>query len=199
MNQDSSKDLLPYANHDNLIKTANFDFPEGVSLTEWGNPSYIKNYCVYLPQIIDAWRSKPTDFLNVSNGVLVSQGQKILNKIQKMKILCGSKLQGDYIWFYPIEDNKYYYVKSHGFDTDEGIRAALNNMGIYSFYTTHQNEQGFGIPVSVFVDYFEKQKRKKIEKGIEKLNTSYKENNKDTTKNIIDTPLLKKFIGLFKD
>ena len=199
MNQDASKGLLPYTNHDNLIKTANFDFPEGVSLTERGNPSYIKNYCVYLPQIIDAWRSKPTDFLNVSDGVLASQGQKILNKIQKMKILCGSKLQGDYIWFCPIEDNKYYYVKSDGFDTDEGIRAALNNMGIYSFYTTHKNEQGFGIPVSVFVDYFEQQKRKKIEKGIEKLNTSYKENNKDTTKNIIDNPLLKKFIGLFKD
>ena len=197
LRQDAAKGLLPYANISNLLQTANFNFPEGVAISEYTNHTYIKNHCVYLPQIIDAWRSKPNDFLNVSDGILASHGQKILNKIQKMEILCGSKLQEDHIWFYPIEDNKYFYAKYDGFDTDEGIRAALNNMGIYSVYTTRQNEQGFGIPVSVFVDYFEQQKHK----GIENLNTPqptlHKENNKEKKK--LDNSYVKRFVGLFKD
>lgn len=200
MNQDNSKGLFPSANHDNLIKVSNFDFPEGVSLTEYGNAVYVKNYCVYLPQIIDGWRSNQKNFLDVSDGRLASTGQKILNKIQKMKLFCGSKLQGDYIWFYPIEDNKYEYVKYHGFDSDEGIKVALQNIGIYGVYITHQNEKGFGIPVSVFVDYFEQQKLKNFDMGIDRVNKSCNVNNKGKKEgNNASNSLLKRFVGFFKD
>lgn len=201
MKQDAAKNLLPHANHSNLLKVANFDFPEGVALKEYTNYAYIKNYCVYLPQIIDAWRSKPDDFLNISNGILASTGQKILNKIQKMKLFCKSKLKENFIWFSPIEDHEYEYVKYNRVNTDEGIRIALQNMGVqYNTYITNKTEQGFGIPVDVFVDYFEQQKRKEFEKGIENLKniptTSHKENNNHTNKK---NGLFSMFRGFFKE
>lgn len=196
MKQDAAKNLLPFANHESLLKNANFDFPEGASITEYTNEIYVKNHCIYLPQIIAAWRSEPNDFFNVSNGVLASTGQKILNKVQKMGLFCGSKLKGDYIWFYPIEDNEYEYVKYNKVDTDDGIRAALWNIGINSAYTTTQNERGFGIPVYVFVEYFEQQKRKEFEKGLEKLTKNHGAGPKENT---IPSSILKKITEFFKD
>lgn len=172
MKQDASNGILPFANLQNLLQIANSNFPEGVALTEYTNYAYVKNYCVYLPQIINAWRSKPTDFLNISDGVLSLTGQKTLKKVQKLQLFCAITLHNDYIWFNPIEDNTYEYVTYSGFDTDDGIRKALLNMGIPGPYVTQDNKPGFGIPVQVFVRYFEQQKVKEFERASENLKSN---------------------------
>lgn len=169
MKQDVSNGSLPVADIQNLLQIANFNFPEGMSLTEYTNYAYVKNYCVYLPEIINAWRSKPTDFLNISDGFLSLTDQKILKKVQKLQLFCSVTLQDDYIWFKPIEDNTYEYVTYSGFDTEDGIYQALLNLGIALPYITKNGTQGFGISVQDFVNYFTRQKQQAFEKASENL------------------------------
>lgn len=172
MKQDASNGLLPVADIQNLLQIANFNFPEGVALTEYTNYAYVKNYCVYLPEIINAWRSKPVDFLNIYDGVLASVGHKILKKVQKLQLFCSVTLQDDYIWFKPIEDNTYEYVTYAGFDTDDGIYKGLLNLGIALPYITKNDTRGFGISVQDFVNYFTRQKQQAFEKASEKFKTN---------------------------
>ncbi|MCQ2571598.1 MAG: hypothetical protein MJ165_01170 [Alphaproteobacteria bacterium] len=169
MKQDASNGSLPVVDIQNLLQIANYNFPEGVSLTEYTNYAYVKNYCVYLPEIINAWRSKPTDFLNISDGFLSLTDQKILKKVQKLQLFCSVTLQDDYIWFKPIEDNTYEYVTYSGFDTEDGIYQALLNLGIALPYITKNGTQGFGISVQDFVNYFTRRKQQAFEKASEKL------------------------------
>ena len=193
LKNDALKNLLPIANDKELLDAANFGFPEGMPPSEYTNYTYIKNHCVYLPQIIDAWRSKPTDYLNIQNGILASQGQKILNKVQKMKLFCASKLDGDYIWFYPIEDNDYNYVKHFGVDTVQGIKNSLCNNGISGPFAL--NKKGVGVPLYALADYFV-HRHQELEKASQKIRI--KETKKLEKKETFQT-MFRKFFGLSKD
>lgn len=195
LKQEALKGLLPSANRTELLKTANSDFPEGMPLSEYPSYTYVKNHCVYLPQIINTWRSKPSDFLNVRDGSLATRGQKILNKVQKMHLFCGSMLDGDYIWFYPIEDSE--YVASNGTDTSKGIKQTLYNFGInLRIIATRQDRNGFGVPIKILDDFFKQQEQQVFEQASQNLqqDTPTKQ-----VKNNSSLPFFTKIAKLFKN
>ncbi len=193
LKHDALNGKLPKANANDLLKIANFEFPEGVSFSEYGGYSLVKNHCVYLPQIITAWRSKPNDFLNVRKGILAVPGQEILNKIQEMRLFCGSMIDGDCIWFYPIDDSE--YIASAGFDNNLGIESALYKLGIDYQIIEKSGRKGFGVPISCFVDYFSRQKREKYERASEQF-TKFQTEPSNPNDNF--APIIKRIGDIFR-
>lgn len=142
---------LPIAQHEKLMKYANSSFPEGLPVNENGGYAYIKNNVVYLPHVINAWRSKPNDFLNINDGIMAVKNMEILRRVHEMDVICPAELEDDVIWFNPTLPG---YHKSN--ETNSDVMANLLQQGVnINTVVTADNKNGFGIPVRTFKDLFD--------------------------------------------
>lgn len=108
MKQFAMEGRIPRADRDFLLKTANRDFPEGVSDTENANFTYFKNNEVYLKKIINTWRNKPADYFENAHGnKLEDKDLALINQLQE-EIDSNIIIDGDYVFFEPtrFSENK---------------------------------------------------------------------------------------------
>ena len=145
---------------DEILGVANTDFPEGVL----NNPNsysmnerriYSRNKNIYLSRIINQWRAKPSDYMTVSDGVLVDPDTKMIEDFQK-KIPFPLMIDGDFVWF---ETNKYY--------TDlNSISYELRNQKInYNISVTSEvaGKKRFGIYKSDLLEFLKNKQTTKDE------------------------------------
>lgn len=74
---------LPAANYDALEQACNFNFPEGVSLTDYTNFAYEKNSNAYLKHIIGRWNQEEINWLDTQDGPLVPPRERNLAMLQR--------------------------------------------------------------------------------------------------------------------
>lgn len=130
---------------DEILGVANADFPEGVL----NNPDsysmderriYSRNKNIYLSRIINEWRAKSSDYMNVTDGVLADLDTKTINDFQK-KISVPSIIDGDIVWF---ETNKHnsniqdieHELHSLGIDYNQHITSDIGNVKKLGVYKT---------------------------------------------------------------
>ena len=161
LKQDALQNSIPLANMGALLQAANNEFPEGMPFNSEPSYKYVKNHCVYLPQVINTWREKPTDFLHAQSGFLAAPGQETLNKIQKMNLLCESRLEGDSIWFYPVNA-----PGQSGLGDEIQIENELRyKLGInFWIQLTQPNKAGFGVPINQIEACLEQQRQRQEQK-----------------------------------
>jgi hypothetical protein len=158
---------LPRADKTILLEYANSNFPEGIPFNEHGLYQYYRNHIIYLPAIIDAWRSKPNDYLEISNGALQISELNTVNKIRKLDLMANSSLEGDYIWLKPVQ----HQLKNQtGAETSQNIQNQLHSIGIFSnTFVSSDNKNGFGIPIQIFQDYFRQKQTQKFVNATQKI------------------------------
>lgn len=174
---------LPVADSKSLLESANADFIEGTPYNERNPYKYYRNHIIYLPAIIDAWRSTPTDFLEIANGTLQIRELNTLKKIRKSNLMANSMLRGDTIWFKPVASQ---LEDMTGAETIQGIQQQLSNFGIYVVYI---GDGAIGVPIKKLDEYFNnKQIHKDFTKATQKINgISHKLDKKKTLmRNILD-------------
>lgn len=166
--QDAQNGQIPIAKRDSLLELANTSFPEGMPYNERNPYQYYRNHLIYLPTVIDAWRSKPTDYLEITDGPMEVSGIKLLNEIRKTDLIAHIEYDNGVIWLSPIKSQLKHQTKGQ---TEEDIKQQLYSMGInYSTVITQENKPGFGIADYNFVKYFEAQKEKKYKAAAQRLN-----------------------------
>ena len=187
--QDALDAKLPIANHGALLDFANSCFPEGMPYNHYGTYQFYRNHLNYLPGIIDSWRSKPTDFLEISDGQLQIPELSIMTKIQKTNLVAHCELCGDMIWLSPITSQ----LKNHtDGKTEDNIKQQLSRMGVdFSVIVTNDTKPGFGIPLRDFANYFNTQDKLKYNKATKKISTKKPVQKEQKTTNGILQNILK--------
>ena len=124
---------------------ANADFPEGVLNTSDSYSMnerrlYSRNKNIYLSRIINEWRAKPSDFMNVTDGVLMDSDTKRIDDLQK-KLSVPVIVDDDVVWF---ETNKHYSsirdiefeLHSLGINYNQHITSDVGNVKKLGIYKT---------------------------------------------------------------
>ena len=150
---------LPVADNTALLESANNDFIEGTPYNERNPYQYYRNHIIYLPAIIDAWRSKPVNFLEITHGELQISELNTLEKVRKTNIMANSLLDGDTIWFKPVN----HQLRSHtGAETVEGIQKQLWQLAVSNIYVSSNKHIGIGVPVESLENYFDTQTKAQV-------------------------------------
>ena len=130
---------------DEILDVANADFPEGVlnnsdsySIDE--RRLYSRNKNIYLSRIINEWRAKPSNFLNVTDGVLMDSDIQKIDDLQK-KLSFPVIVDNDVVWF---ETNKHhssirnieFELHSLGINYNQHITSDIGNVKRLGIYKT---------------------------------------------------------------
>ncbi len=142
---------IPIADNSALLESANNDFIEGTPYNERNPYQYYRNHIIYLPAIIDTWRSAPKDFLEITNGELQIHKLNVLEKIRKTNIMANSMLNKDVIWFKPVPSQLGGETEA---ETIQGVQKQLDRLGITPVYITSDNDVGIGVPVEQLDKFF---------------------------------------------
>ena len=182
---------LPRADKTTLLEYANSNFPEGTPFNENGLYQYYRNHIIYLPAIIDAWRSKPNDYLEISKGVLQISELNTLDKIRKLDLMANSSLEGDCIWLKPVQHQLKNQTDA---ETSQSIQNQLHKIGIFShIFVSSDNKDGFGIPIQIFQDYFRQKQTQKFVNATQKIDKT--DSKKDKSQNV-SQHIMKRFKDL---
>lgn len=173
---------------DEILDVANADFPDGVL----NNPNsysmnerriYSRNKNIYLSRIINQWRAKTSDYMTVSDGVLMDPDTKMIEDFQK-KISVPAIIDNDIVWF---ETNK------HNSNIQD-IEHELHSLGIdYNQHITSDigNVKKLGLYKTDLIDSLHKTKDKQINKAQIFRNAK---NNIEQEKDTQNNNLIKRFI-----
>ena len=142
---------IPVADNAALLESANNDFIEGTPYNELNPYKYYRNHIIYLPAIIDAWRSKPKEFLEITNGTLRIHELDTLEKIRKSDLMANSVLNGGVVWFKPVPNQ---LENPTGAETIQGVQKQLEQHGIVANYFTDDDNVGVGVLVDTLDNYF---------------------------------------------
>lgn len=142
---------LPAADRDALLKTANSEFVEGTPYNERSLYQYYRNHIIYLPAVIDAWRTAPKDFLEITGGALQIHELNTLEKIRKTDLMANSTLEDNIVWLTPVPSQ---LATQTGAETTQGIQRQLDKLGLGGAFFYSDNNDGIGLPVETFDNYF---------------------------------------------
>lgn len=106
---------------------------------------------IYLPAVIDAWRTAPKDFLEITGGALQIHELNTLEKIRKTDLMANSTLEDNIVWLTPVPSQ---LATQTGAETTQGIQRQLDKLGLGGAFFYSDNNDGIGLPVETFDNYF---------------------------------------------
>ena len=192
--QDALDGKLPLIGQQDLLEYANSSFPEGTPFNERSDlHKYYKNFFIYLPDVMNTWKSGSSDFLKVSKGPLLTSNQKVLKKVRGLGLLCGISLDNatNSIWFEPATFGDVYTIGAECCFTEQEIKNQLWRHGIDTGITmTANNRPGFGIPVDSVAESLANNRAQQVtafQNGIKNIQQSAPERPEPAPKKAGDT------------
>lgn len=146
-----------------------------------------------MPAIIDACRSAPKNFLEITKGALQIYELDILEKVRKSEIRANSILDEvrNVVWFKSVS----HQLSETGAETVNGIQEQLRRFNVSLEYVTSDNTEGIGVPVPNLDSYFYEEQMQEARKKAEKLSHKQEQHKK---KSFLET-VLDKVKDLIKD